>query len=169
VVAGSVLIDFSLKNDRYPMLLPATAAEDEEPKLDISSLIDVCFLLLIYFIVTSIIAPTEKDLPMTMPVPGDSNMEMDTVLLGIRGDGAILLNPGNKSEEVLDTDADNRKIPQASERLEMMQSMAEAGGNRLVVQIAAYEGVEQQRFIDVLNCLRGHGINSVAITDFTDD
>ena len=143
--------------------------EAEEPKLDISSLIDVCFLLLIYFIVTSIIAPIEKDLPMTMPVPGTSDMEMDTVLLGIRGDGAILLNPGNKSEEVLDTDADNRNIPKVSERLGMMQSMAEAGGSHLIVQISAYEGVEQQRFIDVLNCLRGHGINTVAITDMNAD
>lgn len=29
------------------------AVEDEDPKLDISSLIDVCFLLLIYFIVAT--------------------------------------------------------------------------------------------------------------------
>ena len=29
------------------------AAEEADPQLDISSLIDVCFLLLIYFIVTS--------------------------------------------------------------------------------------------------------------------
>lgn len=40
--------------------------EDEDPKLDISSLIDVCFLLLIYFIVaTSLIQ--ERKLDMSMP------------------------------------------------------------------------------------------------------
>lgn len=42
------------------------AVEDEDPKLDISSLIDVCFLLLIYFIVaTSLIQ--ERKLDMSMP------------------------------------------------------------------------------------------------------
>ena len=144
-------------------------ADVEEPKLDISSLIDVCFLLLIYFIVTSIIAPTEKDLPMTMPVPGNSTNDINTVLLGIRGDGTILMNPETPSEEVLDTNPDSREIPRVNERLGMMQSMAEASGGQLIVQIAAYDGVEQQRFIDVLNCLRGNGINSVAIRDFTDN
>ncbi len=143
--------------------------EAEEPNLDISSLIDVCFLLLIYFIVTSIIAPTEKDLPMTIPSGhGEFNSDNTTALIGIRGDGAIIMNPGD-SQEVLDTDVNDRKISQVSERLAMMQSMAQAGGSHLIVQIIAYEGVGQQRFIDFLNCLRGHGINSVIITDFTDD
>ena len=42
--------------------------EDEDPTLDISSLIDVCFLLLIYFIVaTSLIQ--ERKLDMSMPGP----------------------------------------------------------------------------------------------------
>ena len=146
-----------------------TATEAEEPKLDISSLIDVCFLLLIYFIVTSIIAPTEKDLPMTMPHGhGDFSSDITTALIGIRGDGAIIMNPG-EGQEVLDIDVNDRNIPQVSERLAMMQSMAQAGGSHLMVQIAAYEGVEQQRFVDVLNCLRGHGINSVAITDLYED
>lgn len=39
--------------------------EDEDPKLDISSLIDVCFLLLIYFIVaTSLIQERKLDMSM---------------------------------------------------------------------------------------------------------
>lgn len=35
--------------------------------LDVSSLIDVCFLLLIYFLVTSTILPPESDLGMKPP------------------------------------------------------------------------------------------------------
>ena len=143
--------------------------EEEEAKLDISSLIDVCFLLLIYFIVTSIIAPREKDLPMTMPTGGGGGPgDVVTALIGIRGDGVILMNPG-EAEEVLDLDPDNREIPILSERLEMMNAMAQSGGSEVLVQVAAYEGVKQQRFIDVLNCLRGHGINKVALTDFEED
>ena len=40
---------------------------EEEPALDISSLIDVCFLLLIYFLVTSTIKPRESDLGLQLP------------------------------------------------------------------------------------------------------
>ena len=36
------------------------AVEDEDPKLDISSLIDVCFLLLIYFIVATSLIQERK-------------------------------------------------------------------------------------------------------------
>ena len=39
----------------------------EEPALDMSSLIDVSFLLLIYFLVTSTLEPRESDLSMEMP------------------------------------------------------------------------------------------------------
>ncbi|MBG7607508.1 MAG: biopolymer transporter ExbD [Verrucomicrobia bacterium] len=45
---------------------------DTEPQLDISSLIDVCFLLLIYFLVTCTIQPREQDLLMALPTPGSS-------------------------------------------------------------------------------------------------
>ena len=45
----------------------AEALEDDEPGLDISSLIDVCFLLLIYFLVTTTIQPREQDLRMSLP------------------------------------------------------------------------------------------------------
>ena len=47
--------------------------QEPEPELDISSLIDVCFLLLIYFLVTSTITPRETDLGMSLPAANPSN------------------------------------------------------------------------------------------------
>ena len=44
-----------------------------DPELDISSLIDVCFLLLIYFIVTSSVTIRESDLAMSLPAANPSN------------------------------------------------------------------------------------------------
>ena len=41
--------------------------EEAEPVLDMSSLIDVSFLLLIYFLVTSTLDPKEADLGMKLP------------------------------------------------------------------------------------------------------
>lgn len=136
---------------------------DDEPVLDISSLIDVCFLLLIYFLVTSTIQPREQDLPMTMPstdgVPGD---EVVRVLIGLKGDGSIVMNEG-AAEEVLDTDGEDREIPRTKERLKMINDLARSNGSEVFVQLVSEEGVRNQRFIDVLNCLKGEGISKVGI------
>ena len=43
------------------------APEEDEPGLDISSLIDVCFLLLIYFLVTTQIIKKEQELSTALP------------------------------------------------------------------------------------------------------
>jgi len=119
---------------------------NDDPVLDISSLIDVCFLLLIYFLVTSTIQPREQDLPMTLPdgigMPGD---EVLKVVIGVKADGTIVMNTG-EDEEVLDTD------------------VARSNGSELFVEISSDAGVRHQRFIDVLNCLKGEGIGKISIT-----
>ncbi len=143
------------------------AAKEEDPVLDISSLIDVCFLLLIYFVVTSTIQPREQDLPMTMPGDPSDVFTLDqpvTALIGIRGDGAVVMNPGENAE-LLDSDAAKRELPNTKERLQMMNQMAKSSGTELMVQVYAMENVSQQRFVDVLNCLRGEGIEHLTITD----
>ncbi len=138
---------------------------DDEPNLDISSLIDVCFLLLIFFLVTSTILPREQDLPMTLPdgrgVPGD---EIVKVLIGVKGNGSIVMNAGG-DEELLDSDVTIHEIPRTKERLKMMNDLARANGSELFVEIINDEGVTYQRFVDVLNCLRGEGITKITIND----
>ncbi len=133
--------------------------------MDISSLIDVCFLLLIYFLVTSTIQPREQDLPMTMPglgLPGD---EIVKVLIGVKGDGSIVMNAG-ENEEVLDKGSANHEIPQTKERLKMINDLARSNGSELFVQIVSDTGVTHQRFIDVLNCLKGEGISKITIANY---
>jgi len=142
-----------------------TIFTDDEPILDISSLIDVCFLLLIYFLVTSTIQPREQDLPMTMPgKKGLIEDEVVRILIGIKEDGAIVMNTGD-SEEVLDRDTEKRNIPKTKETLQLMNRLAKSNGSELFVEISSDEGVTHQRFIDVVNCLRGEGITKVSITD----
>lgn len=40
---------------------------NQDPMLDISPMIDLSFLLLVYFLATSTLEPVESDLGMTMP------------------------------------------------------------------------------------------------------
>jgi len=141
---------------------------DDEPVLDISSLIDVCFLLLIYFLVTSTILPREQDLPMTLPGPNASTSvtleDMIRIQIGVKSNGSIVMNSG-EDEEVLDTDVEINEIPQTKERLKMMNDLARSNGSELFVEIVFDKGVTHQRFIDVLNCLKGEGLNKMAIRD----
>ncbi len=62
----------------------------DEPQTDVSSLVDVSFLLLIFFLVTSTIMKRENDLPMTIPTPGETKAIPTLPLwIGIAADGTV--------------------------------------------------------------------------------
>lgn len=142
------------------------AEEEGNPALDISSLIDVCFLLLIYFIVTSTIAPRESDLGMALPSanPSTEQPEIEPLFIRIEGNGAIYTGTG-ASQQQMDTDVDVRELPLLRGQLDMYSSAARAANSKPLVQIYADGEASQQRVIDVLNALAGVNINSVTFTD----
>ncbi len=86
--------------------------ESMDPALDISSLIDVCFLLLVYFLVTSTIQPRETDLQLQLPANRGDEIQPLIVPLFIRveaGD-AVYVGTG-PNQQVMDTDASVRELP----------------------------------------------------------
>lgn len=140
--------------------------EEEEAKLDISSLIDVTFLLLIYFLVTSAVQVKETDLAMKLPsaVPSDKQPDIEPLFIKIDANGTIYAGVG-PSQEVLDSDATVRDLPQLNQRLGMYASAARGANTTPLVQLWADNGALTQRVIDVLNALAGHDIQSVTFTD----
>lgn len=139
-----------------------------DPGLDISSLIDVCFLLLIYFLVTSTILPPESDLDMkspardaTQPVPQN---EILPLFLRIEADGRVLSGEA-PARQVLDTDIGSRDLPLLRSQLDIYSAASRAAGIMPLVRIDADGEATQQRVIDVLNALNAAGIQSVAFTD----
>ncbi len=140
--------------------------EEDEPGLDISSLIDVCFLLLIYFLVTTTIQPREQDLKMSLPAaaPSDSVPELAPMFIKVDKAGIILINTGAEQEQ-LDADVNNRTLPLLKERLDSYANAARAGGKQPMVQIWADSEALQQRVVDVLNCLASAKVQSVTFTD----
>ena len=143
--------------------------EEDEPGLDISSLIDVCFLLLIYFLVTTTIQPREQDLKMTLPAaaPSTDIPELAPMFIKLDKSGSIYINTGS-DQEALDTDVNNRKLPMLKERLDSYAGAARAGGKQPMVQIWADGEAQQQRIIDVINCLASANVKSVTFTDLVD-
>tara|TARA_R110000850_G_scaffold17330_3_gene53484 strand:+ start:3149 stop:3604 length:456 start_codon:yes stop_codon:yes gene_type:complete len=145
------------------------APKEEDPTLDMSSLIDVSFLLLIYFLVTSTLDPKEADLGMTMPTStssGAADVEIDQMTVEVNGSGHIVLN-----EEVLDTDADNRDVPQLLDRLKTYAESARLTDSKPMIIIAADDAAKGQRFIDVLNALADKevDIRNVTISGFQEE
>ncbi|MEM6278256.1 MAG: biopolymer transporter ExbD [Verrucomicrobiota bacterium] len=146
------------------------APKEEDPALDMSSLIDVSFLLLIYFLVTSTLDPKEADLGMTMPTSTSSSatppVEVDQMTIDVNSSGHIVLN-----EEVLDTDPTKREVPLLLDRLRTYAQTAKMTESEPVVIIAADDAAKGQRFVDVLNALADKevDIRNVTITGFTEE
>jgi biopolymer transport protein ExbD len=141
--------------------------EEGMPELDISSLIDVCFLLLIYFIVTSTITPREQDLGMALPAnspPSSSQPKIDPMFIKVDAAGAVFAGTGD-AQQPLDTDMTVRELPLLNSQLQLYSAAAKSAGNNPLVQIWVDPGTTQQRVIDVLNALAAVGISSVTFTD----
>lgn len=138
-------------------------SELDEPRLSIAPLIDVCFLLLIYFMVTCTIQPAERDLAKQVPgTPTESaKMASAKVVISVRADGTVLLNPG-PYEMILSTNASERDLPKLEDHLEMLQ----VGAQSLPPVLIMAEGeAEHQRVVDVMNVLERTGWDQVAFLD----
>ena len=147
----------------------AEALDEDEPELNISSLIDICFLLLIYFLVTTTIKKRERDLQMALPsaAPSDVQPEIQPMFIRIDANGTIYINSG-PAQEILDTDASSHEVPQLSQRLEMYAAGAKAGDSQPLVQLYVEGDAKQQRVVDVLNALAREQIDKVTFTDLID-
>lgn len=144
------------------------AEPDSEPMLDVAPLIDVSFLLLIYFLVTSTLEKREADLGLTLPTENPDStsvqVEIDQMMIVIDTEGAVIVN-----EEVLDTDVAVRDVPLLSERLKMYKRAADLSGSQPLVVVAADDAAKGQRLVDVLNALAKESIKNVTMTGFSEE
>lgn len=147
------------------------AADEVNPALDISSLIDVCFLLLIYFIVTSSIAPRETDIGMDLPANNPS-AEMPPILpmfIQVDANGAVAVGVP-PAQRQMDADTSVRAVPLLSSELRTYAEAARSSKDQPLVQIYVDGQASYQRVIDVLNALAAPDVNikSVTFTDLVD-
>lgn len=135
----------------------------DEPTLDLSSLIDVSFLLLIYFLVTTTIQPREKELSNNIPSPGVASViTIPPMLIELRHSGEVVVNPGDAAE-VYETEVNRRQLPQLRNRLESLSVFGADSVPKVLLKVD--DGASQQRYIDVINCLADAGIRDIALID----
>ena len=131
----------------------------EKNGLQIAPLIDVVFLLLIYFMVTTTIVKEEADLginlPASMIVPPDTPLP-EQHYIDILLDGTVLLN-GMPTDN-----PDNRSLPNLTKTLSQLKTSSDRVGLKTVVVVQPDSEVYQQNVVNVLNVLREVGISSIS-------
>ena len=124
-------------------------------------MVDVAFLLLIYFIVTTTLKPQEADLGLTLP--GMTEMQSDPIkvdqmLIHIDPAGAVLVN-----DEVTDAAGSSGDLPELFDRLQRYSASVALAETEPMVILSCSDEVAEQRFIDVLNCCAAVGIKNISI------
>lgn len=144
--------------------------ELDEPGLDISSLIDVCFLLLIYFLVTTQIVRKEQELSTALPAvaPSQAPPDISPLFILLEANGNISIKEESGSIILIESNAASRELPNLSERLASYKSAANLSGSKALVQIRVDGDAVQQRVTDILNALAGAKITEITFTDLLD-
>jgi biopolymer transport protein ExbD len=131
---------------------------NEKAELQIAPLIDVVFLLLIYFMVASTLKRSEADLNMALPgiVPPSEVTQMpDEQVIEVLPDGAIVMN--NKRFDA----PDKSDLPQLEYILLRYQQASAISQTKALITIAADDEARHERVVDVLNACAGAGITNV--------
>lgn len=134
---------------------------EQDPELDISPLIDVAFLLLIYFLVTTTLLKSEADLSLTLPgidKTDSKEVKIDQMLIKVDSTGAVIVN-----EEVSDSDPNDRDLPNLTDRLTRYAASCIVANTEPQIIIDCDNEALGQRFVDVLNACAKSEIKNVSL------
>jgi len=137
----------------------------DDPKLDVAPLIDMVFLLLVFFMVTASLVKSEGDIGVRLPgmVQQAESVDMpDEQIVEITDTGCIFLN-GRQFDS-----AGTQELPELLVTLQRYVATAVAGKNEAMVTIVAQDETKQQRVIDVLNACAAAGIKNLTFSAFTE-
>ena len=118
-------------------------------ELELAPMIDVVFLLLIFFIVTWQFARFERDMDISVPAAEEAeNTDRQTgeIIVNVRSDGSIILNGRDVTEPEL---------------LSKLQSISEAYPDQAVI-LRGSSDTDFQSIINVLDQIKKVGIWNVA-------
>jgi biopolymer transport protein ExbD len=135
--------------------------EQNEPELDMAPLIDMTFLLLIYFICTCTLIMPEADLGIRLPgmISQAVTVDMpDEQMIEIRNNGEILLN-----DRTFDS-PDSPELPELVATLTRYRLSTEAAKSKALITIMADDDTPHQRVIDVMNACAAAKLKDVSFS-----
>jgi biopolymer transport protein ExbD len=132
--------------------------ENPQIELQIAPMIDVCFLLLFFYILTAKPVKPEADMSMTLPgtVAQEDSLEIpDEQRISILEDGQVALNDLPVDEP------HSRELPTLLKTLMRFKESADANRSEALITIDAADDSHHQRIVDVLNVCARAGIRGV--------
>jgi biopolymer transport protein ExbD len=147
------------------MALPRRV-ENPQVELQIAPMIDVGFLLLFFYILTTKPMQPEADMSMTLPgtVAQSEAVEIpDEQRIEIQQNGSVVLNelPLGKPED--------QELGAVIGSLKRFKESAEAARAEALVTLVPHDEVPHQRIVDVLNACARAGITGVTFGGAEDD
>lgn len=149
--------------------------EQGDPEMNISSLIDCCFLLLIYFLVATTLV-SEKKIDMAMPSSSPSDgapPPLEPGRIEIKADGSVLWGSGASAVQVgpasvgIDpASAEYRDVGRLSELVDNLKTLkdnAKAVDAEPIIMLNSNGSTPHQRVVDVMSALAEAGIQSVGL------
>ena len=136
--------------------------DDDDVTLEMSPLIDCVFLLLIFFLVTTMMKKLEKQIPIEVPDPAVTISEkMDTrrVILAIGKDGSYY----SAERRMQDGRPEFRNVPDVDKFVENLGRITQNGGEEINVRLYADPDVEFQTVIEMLDKLQINHLNKVDV------
>lgn len=76
-------------------MIIAAAQEEEAPRIELTPIIDMVFLLLIFFLVATTFQQTERELSIALPdseAAGPITMQLREIVINVTGDGSIVVS-----------------------------------------------------------------------------
>ena len=135
--------------------------DDDDVTLEMSPLIDCVFLLLIFFLVTTMMKKLEKQIPIEVPDPAvtiSERMDARRVILAIGKDG----NYYSAERRLQDGRPDFRTVADVDKFVEDLGRMAR-NDSEINVRLYADPDVEFQTVIEMLDKLQINHLNKVDV------
>lgn len=129
-------------------------------------MIDMVFLLLVFFMVSAKPVQPERDIPMGLPgqVAQEEVVDLpDEARVIIEPSGQVVLN-----EQNLDT-PEGSVMPELRAVLTRFRLAAENAKSEALVTLAPHDSVTHQRIVDVLNACAEAGIRGVTLAGANDE
>jgi biopolymer transport protein ExbD len=131
-------------------------------EMQMGPMIDMVFLLLVFFMVSAKPVKQESDISLGLPgtVAQEEALDLpDEQRIRIEDDGSIMLN-----DSVLGAPADNQ-LGDLVATLKRFKESADANKSEALVTLDASDGTNHQRIVDVLNACARADITGVTFSD----
>jgi len=140
--------------------------DQDEAEISMSPMIDMVFLLLVFFLVAAKPVKEEADLGMTLPGAVEQSESLDIPdeqSIEIRRDGQVVLN-----EMEMDSPA-SRDLPELVQVLKRFKEAAAANKSEALVTLAPDDDATHQRIADVMNACAQADITGVTFSGASEE